>query len=138
MKQTIIVDREDIQKVQQEEQFNFIMAVLIDMGLPIEEHIPENGLEGFTVDHKIKFRHFCNLLGVTVLDDLDGGVKIYVNQEKAPPIMVAEWKKPWVTLKMDPYVLDKSKRLYAEISIEAWTVFEEADDGTGREKGIGS
>ena len=119
MKQTILVNREDIRKVEAEEQYNFTMTVLDSLGIPLEECLPEGGFEEFTIEHKIKLRSLLDKFNVLVIDDRDGGIKIYVEEQ-----LVAEWKKCVWNLKYDLSAIDPSKRIYVEMHTEWWTVFD--------------
>lgn len=124
MKTSIIVDLEDIKKVEAEEQLVFTMDVLNQMGLPDLEHcFPVDGNpENYTVDQKIGLRHLLQKFNVAIINDGDGGVKIYVENE-----LVAEWKKIFVCLKQDYNEVDRRKRLFAQINIEYWTAFEKSE-----------
>lgn len=124
LKQTILADREDIKEVVEEEQFNFTANVLSELGIPLEEDVfPEEGYKAFTVEHKIKLRKLLQKFDTTIVDDRDGGITIYVDKT-----LVAEWKKCRFNLRKDPSAVDPSKRLYAEIMIDYWTIFEENND----------
>ena len=78
-------------------------------------------MAGFTVEHKIELRKHMDQFSVTIVDDRDGGIKIFVERDK-----VAEWKKCTFILREDPSEVNPSKRLYMEISGDIWTIF---DDG---------
>lgn len=125
MKTSILVDREDVRKVEAQEQYLFVQNVLAQMELPLEECFPEsNELEDFTIEHKLHLRKILDKFGVLVLDDRDGGVKIYVEKD-----LIAEWKKCRFELREDPGEIDPRKKLYAVIYIDYWTMFEEQEKG---------
>ncbi len=124
---TVLVNREDIRSVEAEEQFSFVISTLLDLGIPeelLEPCIPKEN-EEFTVDQKIKLRKVCKDFRVSIVDDLDGGVMIYVSQEQEAPTLVAEWKKCKFVLRTDPAALERANRTYAEVHAEWWTIFEE-------------
>lgn len=124
MKTSIFVDREDIRTVEAEEQFNFVRTVLETMGLPTEDCFPEEDTElnqqDITLQHKINLRQLLKKFQVLILDDRDGGIKIFVDEE-----LVAEWKKSRFELRQDLTAVDPRKKLYAVLHIEYWTMFED-------------
>lgn len=129
----ILCDREDIRSVEAKEQLSFVFYVLESMGVPEEEILickPENGV--LTVKQKSMLRDLCEHYNVTLLDDMDGGLKIYVevtleDGQTRRQTLVAEWKKPWFVLKADTAALGRSKRYYAEIHTSWWSMQEEQD-----------
>lgn len=123
MKASIMVDREDLRTVEAEEQFNFVRTVLESMGLPTEECFPEESeltSQDITLQHKINLRQLLKKFQVMILDDRDGGIKIFVDEE-----LVAEWKKSRFELRQDLTAIDPKKKLYAVLHIDYWTMFEE-------------
>jgi hypothetical protein len=117
---SIYVNREDARRVEADEKYNFIRGVLEVLEIPLEECFPEEeGVEYFTTDHKIKLRKALRKYDVHVKDDGDGGVKIYFEKE-----IIAEWKKPFFILKEDKSEVDKSKKLYIQIDLSYWTIFD--------------
>lgn len=121
MKQTILCNREDIRKVEAEEQLHFLRSILEEIGLTdLDEYFPENNdPELYTVEQKIKLRQLLEKFQISVIDDRDGGLKIYVEKE-----LIADWKKCRFAFREDLAELDRSKRIYAEIYIEYWSQFE--------------
>lgn len=79
----------------------------------------ENSL---SVDERIKLRGILSTYNVQVIDDLDGALQIYVDNEK-----VASFNKPSYKLKRDLTQLDPRKRLYMEMEISCWSLFEETE-----------
>lgn len=121
----ILVDREDVQKITSEEQFNFIINILANIGLP-EEQLEIFLNQEFSVEQKIKFRKLCETFDISVIDDLEGGVKIYVisNHERT---MIAEWYKPKYVLRINSEELDRSKKFFVELHTSWWSVFDGQD-----------
>lgn len=117
MQTIVFVDRDDYKKVEEEEQNKFIFYVLESMGVPTDEW-PE-GFE-FSVQDRINMRAVLNKYGVSIIDDRDGGIKIYVDKE-----VVAEWKKCTYNLREDKSELEHSKRLFYEMHIDCWSLFDE-------------
>lgn len=130
----IICDREDIRTVEAEEQLSFVFSVLESIGIPEEELLactPED--DGLTVEKKILLRDLCKHFKITLLDDMDRGLKIYVeiaieDSEKTQQMLVAEWKKPWFVLKIDSSSIDRTKRYYAELHTNWWIMQEDQNE----------
>lgn len=128
MKTSIIVDREDIRKVEEEEQYLFVRQVLLQIGLPLEEVLPEDQTK-FDLDHKKQLRQILRKFGVSVIYDRDGGIKIYTDVTTSSEsdqqfLLTAEWKKCRFDLRQDMTAIDPSKKMYAVVHIDYWTVFE--------------
>ncbi len=131
METSILANREDARKVEAEAQHDFIFFILESMEIPtdiLEECFPEAGLEEFGVEEKIKLRKYLRQFGVHIIHDYDGGIKVYVDKE-----VVAEWKKCRFSLREDSSAIDPKDRLYVEVHINYWTIFdamtEEESDG---------
>lgn len=124
---TILSDREDIKNIEAEEQINFVFSVLQTSG------VSEDKLEGclteenLSVKNKIIFRKLCEKEQISVVDNLDGSLKIYMKAEHQD-VLVAEWFQPSYTLRIDNSVIDRSKRMFVEILFRWWTVFEDDDE----------
>lgn len=118
MNQSILCNRQDIRQTKTEEQYNFIVYVLQNVGLPLEDVLPEE-YKDFSVEHKIKLRELLFKFDITLVNDRDDGVMIYVDKT-----LIAKWKKPHVILRTDLSEIDPAKRMYAEIQTEWWSVFE--------------
>lgn len=121
-----LASRDNYRKVVEEWQYEFIYYVLSNIGIPEEvlgECFPEDGLDAFTISHKIALKKYMNTFDVTIVDDRDGGIKIFVEQD-----MIAEWKKCTFILREDSKEVDPSKRLYMEIKTNVWTIFKENTD----------
>ncbi|HVI39872.1 MAG TPA: hypothetical protein VM577_04360 [Anaerovoracaceae bacterium] len=123
MQTAILIDRDEIRKVEAEEQYHFVLNVLVQMGLPLEECFPDSeDPQEFTPDYKRKLRDVLDKFRVLVLDDRDGGIKIYVEEE-----LVAEWKKCRFELREDLSTVDPRKRIYVALYIDYWSMFEEQE-----------
>lgn len=124
MKTSIMIDREDIRKVEEEEKFNFIKNNLINMGIPLDDCFPEsNELSDFTVEFKRHLRAVLGVAKVLVVDDRDGGIKIYFENE-----IIAEWKKCRFELREDRSTKDPRKRIYAVIHIDCWSLYDQPEE----------
>lgn len=125
---SVLANREDIRSVEAEEQLNFVLSVLQESGISDEiiETCFTDGQVVLSIDNKIVFRKICEKNQISILDDTDGGVKIYIRSENKD-VLIAEWYKPNYILRIDNSILDKSKRIFVEISTRWWTIFEEHD-----------
>lgn len=130
MKWVVLCNKDDIRKTESEEQLSFIRQNIefalndIDLeqdSLPaLESCFPDNDSELYTVEQKINLRKVLGHFNISVLNDRDGGVKIYLDRQ-----VFAEWRKPTFVLKEDSSVLDRNKKLYGEITFDAWSQFQE-------------
>lgn len=122
MKATILLDKnENLQKVEDEEKTRYLRGILEQMGLPIQEFWTNDG--PLSIDQRMKLRGVLGTFGVQVIDDLDGHMQIYVEGEK-----VAEWFKSTYKMKTDLRERDPRKRLYLEMEVNCWSLFEEAEE----------
>jgi len=133
MKISRLAARDNFREVEEEWRWEFVFHVLTSIGIPeeeLEECVPEDGnfLE-IEPKHKISLRKHMKKRNVTIVDDHDGGIKIYVYvDELEEQIMVAEWKKCKFIYKKDIKEIDPNKRIYMEVQADIWTSFEDEDD----------
>lgn len=121
MKGTILLNYDDNTKqIEDEEKHRFLRNVLEQMGVPISDFW--NVDAPLSIEQKIKLRGLLSAYSIQVIDDLDGTMQIYVENEK-----VAEWNKCFYKLKRDLRQLDPRKQLYLEMEVNCWTIFEESD-----------
>jgi len=117
MKYTILLNkRDDIRKVEAEEQNRFIHSILEALEFPIDWNF--DGL--LSVEDRMKFRKAMDHFDIDVVNDRSGGIKIYVQKE-----MIAEWKKCKFTLKRDHSEINHDKKDYVEMEVNFWSIFEE-------------
>lgn len=126
-------DRDNYREVEKEWQWEFVFYVLNHMGIPDEELmecLPEDGdYLKISTNHKISLRKYMDKRDVTIVDDRDGGLKIYVFiGELEEHILVAEWKKCKFIYKEDLRQINPNKRVYVEVHAEVWTSFGEEDE----------
>ena len=117
MIRSIYLDREDAPATETEERGLFIKSILEQLGVPLEEIWVDISL---SVEQVIKLRDLLSKLEIEILDDGDRGTKIYNNE-----ILLAEWKKPRFVLRTDPKARTLAKKLYYEMIIETFSMFEE-------------
>ncbi len=119
---SILVDREDLKIVIEEERHNFIRNILLKMGIPVEDSLPEQ-LLNFSLDQKIKLRQILSKFQVSIEENvLTQTFEIYVDQD-----LVAWWKAPQIILRQDLTQSVITKQLYAEIILNFWSLFEAKD-----------
>lgn len=119
MKGTILLNySENLKQVEEEEKSRFLRGLLEQMGVPITEVWTDDA--PLTVDQKIKMRSILTTYNIQIIDDLDGFLQVYVEGEK-----VAEWQKCTYKLKKDITQIDPRKRLYLEMEINCWSLFDE-------------
>jgi len=124
MKATILLNHsENTRRVEDEEKTRFLRNILELMGVPIQEFWSSD--EPLSVEQRIKLRNILATYSVQVIDDLDGHMQVYVENEK-----VAEWFKCTYKLKRDLRELDPRKQLYLEMEVNCWSLFEEAEQET--------
>ena len=87
------------------------------MDVPIQEFWTTDS--PLSIDQRIKLRDILTTYSIQVIDDLDGHMQVYVEQE-----LIGEWFKSIYKLKRDLRQLDRKKQLYTELSIKYWTIFE--------------
>ncbi len=128
MKGTILLNyNENTHKVEEEEKASFLREILMqcfqgdpDMSAQIESIWEENGT--LSVTQKIKLRNILTAYNITVIDDLDGHLRVYLEDE-----LMAEWFKCIYKLKKDLQVTDPNKRIYLEMLINCWSVFDSSE-----------
>jgi len=117
MRYTILLNRDEKTKaIEAQEQTRFVKAVLEALDVPIQLEPDEH----FTVESKATFRKSLAIYSINIISDIDGGLKIYAKDE-----LIAEWHKPQYKLKSDRSQIDPNKRLYYEMSVDMWSIFEE-------------
>lgn len=121
MKGTILLNyNENTKQVEEEEKLRFLRSILEQMGLPINEFWIGDSL---SVTQKMQLRNILQTFNITVLDDLDGHLQIYVDDTLA-----GEWNKPLYKLKRDLRELNPRKQLYLEMNIDYYSIFDETSD----------
>jgi hypothetical protein len=119
MKAVILLNYNDnVQQVESEEKLRFLRTLLEQMGVPIDFWDDEI----LNIEQKIKLRNILATYAIQVIDDLDGHMSVYVENEK-----IADWNKCIYKLKQDFNQLDRKKRLYMEMHIDCWSIFDELE-----------
>jgi hypothetical protein len=119
MRYTILLDRNEKTKdIEAQEQSRFVKTVLEALEVPIDW----NPDEPLTVQSKIELRKSFNTHKINVIDDMDGGLKVFHNND-----LIGEWYKCSYKLKEDISQIDPKKRLYLEMNIHFWMIFENTE-----------
>lgn len=122
MKGTILLNHyENTKQVEEEEKRRFLRSLLDQMGIPPDQLEFWSSDEPLTIEQRMQLRKILSSYNIQVIDDPDD-MSIYVDNQK-----VASWSKPHYKLKGDPSQLDPKKRLYLEMGIECWSLFEETE-----------
>lgn len=121
MKGTLLLNYdENTRLVEEEEKNRFLHALLEQMGIPVAEFWTNDSK--LTVDQRIKLRNILSTYNVQVIDDLDGHMQVYVEND-----LVGEWHKCEYKLKKDLRQRDPRKQLYLEMQVNYWSIFEEQE-----------
>lgn len=120
IERSIYLDREDARLVEEEEHNLFVRGILEEVGVPLEDVWPDISL---TVEQKIKLRGLLEKLDIEIIDDGDRGCQIYHQKTK-----LAEWFKPRFILREDKGARTLSKKLYYEMVIKTWSVFDQQEN----------
>ena len=123
MKTSILLNyNENFKKIEDEEKLVFLFDLLNKIGVPIDGiELPEN--LSLSVENKIKLRSLLTTYGIHVIDNRDGSMQIFIDNQ-----LVADWHKPIYKLKKDLSQLDRKKQLYVEMTIEYNSLFESSID----------
>jgi len=126
MKGTILLNyNENTHQVEEEEKTRFLREILTYCfeGIPqVADQIAEiwNTDGPLPAAQKVKLRNILATYDIQVIDDLDGHLKVYLKDE-----LMAEWFKCIYKLKKDLQVTDPRKRIFLEMEVNYWSVFEE-------------
>ncbi len=70
---------ENTRQVEEEEKSKFIKQILSQMGLPVEEFWTSD--TALSAREKIKLREIISAYNIVIIDDLDGHMQIYVDND---------------------------------------------------------
>ncbi len=128
MKGTILLNYdEDTRKVEEEEKARFLKGILeqcfdnTEVANQIRTIWDVDG--PLPAIQKVKLRGVLATYGLQVIDDLDGHLQIYLENE-----LIAEWFKCTYKLRRDLRVMDPRKRIYIEMEVNCWSVFDEKEE----------
>lgn len=122
MKGTILLNySESVRKVEEDERNRFLYCLLEQMGVPIAEFWTID--DSLSAAQKMKLRNLLTTYDVRVLDDLEGNLEVYLENE-----LVGEWHKCTYKLKKNLRELDPRKRLYLEMEVNYWSIFDDTPE----------
>lgn len=128
MKGTILLNYdENTRQVEDEEKARFLRGILeqcfagTDVAIQVGEIWNVDG--PLPPVQKVKLRTILATYGIQVIDDKDGHLTIYLENKK-----IAEWQKCTYKLIKEPRVFDPKKRLYLEMTIDCWSIFDPTEE----------
>lgn len=126
---TILLNyQEDTRQVEAEEKSRFLRGILEHCFQDIPEMLQQvsevwgETIGDLPVEQKIKLRNLLANNSLQVIDDLDGRLKIYLEND-----LIGEWDKVKYCLRKDLQVKDPKKRIFLEMNIKCWTCFDEEE-----------
>jgi hypothetical protein len=120
MKGTILLNYDaNVKQVEEEERGRFLHSLLEQMNVPVQDFWMGDSL---SVTQKIKLRNLLHVYNISLVDDRDGRLEVYFENEK-----IAEWHKCTYKIKKDLQALDPRKQLYLEMQVDCWSLFEETE-----------
>ena len=124
MKGTILLNyNENTQQVEEEEKSRFLREILIQSFENTEVAYQIQNIWGtdapLSPEQKVKLRGILTTYGIMVIDDLDGHMQIFIEDE-----LIGEWYKCTYKLKRDLRVTDPRKRIYLEMEVNCWSHFD--------------
>lgn len=129
MKGTILLNHdENVLQVEDEEKARFLRTIIYQMFEDVPTMVSEIDkiwtVDGpLPVSQKIQMRQFMNTYHIQVIDDLDGHMKVFVENE-----LVGEWFKSKYKLRRDVSQLNPKRQLFLEMEINFWSVFESSEE----------
>jgi hypothetical protein len=117
MQYTVLLDKnENTKQVELQEQSRFIKSIIEALGVPIEF----NSEKPLSVDDRIRLRKELDKYDISIITDIEGGVKIFVKTD-----LIGEWYKSIYKLKEDlSQRVNPKKKIYLEMTVRFWTTFE--------------
>jgi hypothetical protein len=116
MRYTILLNKnENTKNVEAQEQARFVKSILEALEVPIAW----DSEEPLSVDGKIELRKSLAVYNINIISDIDGGMKVYVHDD-----LIGEWYKCSYKLKKDSTQMNPAKKLYLEMTVNFWTIFE--------------
>ncbi len=115
----ILVDRNEVREVEQEEKAKWIRSVLEKMKLPLKKFWPQQA----SMENLRKMRISLREYHVDLIGDANDGIQIYANNE-----LVAEWVRPRYKLVEDPTQKDIQRRFYYEMHLITKCIYDKKQE----------
>jgi hypothetical protein len=123
---TLVVNREDARRIEEEERNKFLKNVLINIGLDEVLNIwPDIELNG---KQKKLLSEYLAKYNLVIDSDHDRSYSIINVSPDGHEEVIAEWKKPFFVLKVDNKAKTLAKKIYYEMTLSCWSVFDEGED----------
>lgn len=129
MKGSILLNyNENTHQVEEEEKARFLRGVLEQCFESVPDVLTQIqtiwNIDGpLPAPQKVKLRGILAIYGLQVIDDLDGHLQIYLENE-----LIGEWYKCTYKLKRDLRVIDPRKRVYLEMEVNCWSAFDDKEE----------
>ena len=128
MKGTILLSySENTHQVEEEEKARFLREILLQSFENTEVVFQIQNIWGsdgvLSTDQKVKLRGILTTYGIQVIDDFDGHMQIFIEDE-----LIGEWFKCTYKLKRDLRVTDPRKRIYLEMEVNCWSHFDPPEE----------
>lgn len=119
MKSVILLNyNENTKQVEEEEKARFVQNILGILNLPVGDLWNEDLT--MSVENRIKYINFLSMYSIDIVDSIDGELEIYCEDKK-----IAQWEKPTYVLKKDPSQVNPRRKLFLEMHLNYWSVFDE-------------
>ena len=118
---------ENTKQVEEEEKSRFLREILIqcfentEIAFQIQNIWVTDGV--LSTDQKVKLRGILTTYGIQIIDDLDGHLQIFLEDE-----LIGEWHKCTYKLRRDLRVTDPRKRVYLEMEVNCWSHFDPIEE----------
>jgi hypothetical protein len=112
-------DLKEINSIIEEEKYNFVRKIFELCSLPVDEFMPEN-FEDFDVEKHQELRAKLETYNISILNYRFKEFEIYLEND-----LIAKFFHPQYSLRRDLLAKEKSKKIFAEVAIKNWSVFEE-------------
>jgi hypothetical protein len=100
--------------------YQWAYSVLSQMGVDFDDSIPDDGdPENLNVLQRAKMRKILEMNKILVLDNQDGSLEIYVDDE-----LIGKWDIPYYKLCYDPKEINPNDKYFMEVDICFGSVFD--------------
>ena len=117
----LLSKNEDIKAFEEEQRQCFLYQLLSNLGVSLSEVWEEDA--PISILQKIELLKILRQRDLTVIEEIDGSMEVFLKDEK-----IGEFKKCNYKLKQDLSEKDVKKRLYFEVEVTFWTIFEQANN----------